>query len=89
LDSDETILVHGIIDCWFEDNGGIVIVDYKSDALPAGGVPALVDEYRTQMSVYVKALEGITGRAPSEALLYLFAVDSEVKVDVAILTTGG
>ena len=78
--SDETILVHGIIDCWLVDRGKIVLVDYKSDAVPPGGIPSLIDEYRVQMSVYAKAVEQITGQAPSEVLLYLFAVDAAVEV---------
>ncbi|MDR1559000.1 MAG: helicase-exonuclease AddAB subunit AddA, partial [Clostridiales bacterium] len=78
--SEETILVHGIIDCWFKENGGIVIVDYKSDALPPGGIPELIDEYRVQMEVYAKAVEHAAGQAPSETLLYVFAADTAATV---------
>ena len=78
--SDEIILVHGIIDCWFSENGKNIIVDYKSDSIPVDGVHALIDEYRVQMSIYTKAIENITGQAASEVLLYLFAIDGTVRV---------
>ena len=31
--SDETIFVQGIIDCLFEDEKGLVLVDYKTDGI--------------------------------------------------------
>jgi len=80
--SDETILVHGIIDCWFEENGKIILVDYKSDALPAGGMDELINEYRIQMEIYSEAILRTCGQAPSEVLLYLFSINSAVQVDV-------
>ena len=30
-DSDERILIQGIIDAWFEEDDGLVLVDYKTD----------------------------------------------------------
>ncbi|MDR2650427.1 MAG: helicase-exonuclease AddAB subunit AddA, partial [Clostridiales bacterium] len=78
--SEEIILLHGVIDCWFKENGGIVIVDYKSDALPSGGVSELIDKYRVQMAVYAKAVERVAGQPPLEMLLYLFAAGMAVDV---------
>ncbi|MCL2352131.1 MAG: UvrD-helicase domain-containing protein [Firmicutes bacterium] len=66
--SEELILVHGIIDCWFEENGEIVLVDYKSDSDPENAAP----RYRGQMEVYARALAKSTGRKVREKLLYLF-----------------
>jgi len=82
LSSDETILVHGIIDCWFEENGKIILVDYKSDSLPEGGLDELINEYRIQMKIYAEAIERTCGQAPSEVLLYLFSINTAIKVDV-------
>ncbi|MCL2462821.1 MAG: PD-(D/E)XK nuclease family protein, partial [Defluviitaleaceae bacterium] len=68
IPSDELILVHGIIDCWFEENGKIVLVDYKSDFDAAG----ISQRYSGQMEVYAQALEKSAGMEVGEALLYLF-----------------
>ena len=36
-DSDELVLIQGIIDAWFEDEDGAVLVDYKTDRIGEGG----------------------------------------------------
>ena len=33
---DETMLLQGVIDCWFETEDGLVLLDYKTDYVPAG-----------------------------------------------------
>jgi len=82
LTSDETILVHGIIDCWFEENGNIILVDYKSDSMPEGGLAELINKYQIQMKIYAEAIERTYGQAPSEVLLYLFSINTTVPVDI-------
>ncbi|MDR1914583.1 MAG: helicase-exonuclease AddAB subunit AddA [Clostridiales bacterium] len=78
IQSDEIILVHGIIDCWFEDNG-IIIVDYKSDAVSAENVWQIAEKYRPQMKIYSRALQKALGRKPKQALLYFFGIDNTVE----------
>ena len=36
-DSDALILLQGIIDAWFEEDDGLVLVDYKTDRVKEGG----------------------------------------------------
>ena len=70
-----TILVHGIIDCYFETaEGDIILVDFKSDARPE----TLHQRYATQMKIYRKAIEQSTGRAVAETLFYSFRLDDIV-----------
>jgi len=64
--ANETILVHGIIDCYFEEDGQIVLLDYKSDAQPA--------RHRTQMEIYKKAIANATAKNVKEMLIYSFAL---------------
>jgi ATP-dependent helicase/nuclease subunit A len=66
--ADETILVHGIIDCYFETPKGLVLVDFKNDA----DYDALPSRYRVQMEIYKKAIEKATGKAVAECLFYSF-----------------
>ena len=66
------LLLQGVIDCWFETSEGIVLIDYKTDFVPAGGGELIRKRYETQVSYYTRALEKITGRKVSEKYLYLF-----------------
>ena len=69
----ESILVQGVVDCVFEDeNGELVIVDYKTDRIPEGEDERfLTEKYRQQLILYGRALERITGTPV--AALYLYA----------------
>ncbi len=70
---DETILLQGVIDCYFEEQDGIVLVDYKTDHLPGEGSGVIRDKYRTQIEHYTRALEKITGKRVKERYIYLFS----------------
>ncbi len=50
----------GVIDAVFErPDGGIEVVDYKTDHIPASGAPALLEKYRAQLTVYRQAAQKI------------------------------
>ena len=67
--AEATILVHGIIDCYFETaEGEIVLVDFKNDANP----DTLHIRYATQMKIYRQAIEKATGKPVAESLFYSF-----------------
>lgn len=68
----EMMLLQGVIDCWFETEEGLVLLDYKTDYVPAGGADKMRQRYRVQLDYYVKALERITGQKVTEKFLYLF-----------------
>jgi len=72
VDCDETMLLQGVIDCWFETENGLVLLDYKTDYVPAGRSDIIRERYKVQMDYYTKALEKITGRKVTERYLYLF-----------------
>lgn len=65
-------LLEGVIDLAFIENGGWVIVDFKTDAVTPGETAARAAVYRPQLCLYALALEHITGRAVN-ALVVLFA----------------
>ena len=52
--ANEQVLVQGIADCVFVENGRLVIVDYKTDRV--SDEAALAGRYRAQLSVYRRAL---------------------------------
>ena len=80
-------VVEGFIDLLFEEPDGLVVVDYKTDALRSdAGIDAAVQRYRLQVGAYVMALERATGRAVKEVVLLFVRPKREVILrDVAAL----
>ncbi len=73
------ILVHGIIDLYFEENGSFVLLDYKTDYIENNNVSKISDKYKIQIELYKKSIELSSGKKVSEAGLYLFNADSYIK----------
>jgi ATP-dependent helicase/nuclease subunit A len=76
---EEFIFVQGVIDCVFEDEEGLVLIDYKTDGITdrfKGGFdqakPILEDRYRMQIELYTKAIETIWRRKVDERYLFFF-----------------
>ncbi|WP_035289648.1 helicase-exonuclease AddAB subunit AddA [Clostridium sp. KNHs214] len=74
----EKIMLQGIIDCYFEENGNIILLDYKTDYVE--NVEDIKERYKVQIEYYSKALESVTGRRVSEKYLYLFYNNSIVTI---------
>jgi ATP-dependent helicase/nuclease subunit A len=75
----ENVLVQGVVDCMFEDEAGLVLIDFKTDAITnrfPGGLDqakaVLEKRYRTQMDLYRRAIEQIWKKEVKECYLYLF-----------------
>lgn len=75
---DEKVLVQGVIDCAFFENGKTVVLDYKTDRVSEAG--HLAGLYHRQLEVYKIAAEECFGKDVSELLLYSFALGEEVKL---------
>ncbi len=78
IDSDELVLVQGIIDLYFEEDGALVLLDYKTDAVKEAG--QLIDRYQTQMDLYARALAAATGKEVRQKLIYSFRLEELVEV---------
>ena len=76
----EQVLLQGIIDCAFGENGDIVLVDYKTDRVRTP--EELADRYKTQLSVYAYAAKQIFEADVQEAYLYSFALGQAVRVNI-------
>ena len=73
---EEVILVQGIIDAYFEEEGGLVLLDYKTDKVKQP--EELTQRYYMQLNYYQEALERLTGKVVKEKILYSFALGKEV-----------
>ncbi len=84
--SGETILVQGVIDCFFENTDGTyTVLDYKTDRLPHNnGEEILIRRHKTQLTYYCRAVEKITGGKVSRAVLYSFALGKSVDVEMEL-----
>ena len=78
---EEQILIQGIIDAWFYEDGEIVLVDYKTDFVPEGQARRLAEKYRIQLEFYRQALERLTGKRVKEALIYSFCLGETVALE--------
>lgn len=76
--AEEKIVVQGIADCVFVEDGELVIVDYKTDT--GVDAEALLDRYSAQLEIYREALSKALGMPVKETLLYSFFMNSTVKV---------
>ena len=73
----ETILIQGIADCIFEENGEYVIVDYKTDSFVS---PKRLEEYKKQIEIYARAAEIITSAPVKEKIIYLIKDEKAIYV---------
>ena len=74
----ELLIVQGIIDLFFEEDGEIVLLDYKTDRVRTG--EELVSRYHLQLDYYQEALEKTLGKRVKEKLIYSFALGREIRV---------
>ena len=76
--SSELVVVQGIVDAWFEEDGKIVIVDYKTDSVDR--IEDLGARYESQLKYYGEALERITGKSIKERVIYSVKFGKELMI---------
>ncbi|MDR5659333.1 helicase-exonuclease AddAB subunit AddA [Serpentinicella sp. ANB-PHB4] len=79
--STETLLVQGTIDCYFEENDEIVLVDYKNNEITENNLDRIVNAYKDQLHFYKTALEKILNKKVKESYLYMFHIDKAIRVE--------
>lgn len=67
---DEKILIQGVIDAFFEEEDGLVLLDYKTDYVE--DVEEFKKKYVIQLKYYRRALEKITEKKVKEVYIYSF-----------------
>lgn len=75
-DSEELIVVQGIIDAYLEEDGQLVLMDYKTDRIRSPGI--LADHYGKQLDYYQRALEQMTGKQVKEKIIYSLTLGQEI-----------
>ena len=72
---DDKVLVQGIADCIFEEDGELVLVDYKTDYVKSA--EELLDLYKKQLAFYKNAAEKALKKPVKQSLLYSFSLGAE------------
>ncbi len=78
--AEETVLVQGMADAVFEEDGALVIVDYKTDRVKTAA--ELEERYRPQLAVYKEALSRTLQRPVKECLIYSFHLHQTIPVTI-------
>ncbi len=76
--SEEKILVQGVIDVYFEEDGKLVLMDYKTDLVASED--ELIARYKTQLDYYSEALSRLEKKPVSEILIYSFSLGEVIEV---------
>ena len=81
IEEDEKIMVVGIIDLFFEnENGEIILLDYKTDYVTKENIEEVKARYKVQLDLYKSAIEDISGKKVTKKGLYLFGINEFVEI---------
>ena len=80
LDADDSVLLQGVVDCFFEEDGELVVVDFKTDHLSHAQLDERAEHYRPQLEAYSMALTRVMGKKVKEKVLYFFSAGEEVRL---------
>jgi len=82
----EAMLIQGVIDCLFIEPDGVVLIDYKTDALKGMAPEVYAQRYDIQIGLYARAVSDIWHLPVKELYLYFF--DGPYLVDRSALLDG-
>ena len=89
LIKDEDLLVQGVMDIFFEDKDGkLILCDYKTDYLTKEELndkslarKKLNEAHSEQLSYYAEALRSMFGKYPDKVLIYSLPLGDTVEID--------
>ncbi len=71
-------MLQGVADCIFEEDGGYVILDYKTDRNVTPEI--LADRYSKQLRLYAAAFSEILDAPVKRACIYSFSLSREIEI---------
>ncbi len=74
------VMLQGVVDAAFEQDGALTVIDFKTDFVPRGGETERAEVYRTQIRTYVRALKRITGKPVAEAHVFFLRTGADVSL---------
>ena len=76
----EEVRLQGVIDLFFELDGAIILVDYKTDYVEDNIEEEMNRRYKIQLDYYSDAIKKITGKVVNKRYLYLFYIDKAIEL---------
>lgn len=77
----EDVMVQGIIDCYFIEEGEAVLIDFKSDHVTEATFAHAVPKYTVQLDYYARAIERLSGRRVKERYIHFIRTNQSHRVD--------
>lgn len=76
-DTDDVVIVQGIVDAYFFEGNNIILMDYKTDRTDKD---TLIKRYRAQLEYYARTLSELLDRPVAESIIYSFSLGCEITV---------
>ena len=77
----DQILLQGVVDCFFETEEGLTVVDFKTDRVRnREELAQRAQHYRTQLETYSRALERVMEKPVTRSVLYFLHVGETVEM---------
>jgi len=77
--AEEMVLVRGVIDCFYETEEGVVIIDFKTDRISPEQLEERAAFYEGQMRYYERAVGAILHKPVAEKYLYFLSAGRAVR----------
>ena len=86
---DAGTVLEGFVDLLYRDDDGLVIVDYKTDAVPEHAIASRVTLYRPQLAAYARAVEDATGEPVARTTLLFLTPARAYERPLDVRSRGG
>ncbi len=74
----ENVVIEGVADCAFVENGSLVIVDFKTDRAQSG--EELAEKYKEQLGIYRRCLSEVLDIPVKETVIYSFKLGKSIEI---------
>ncbi len=74
----ECVVIEGVADCAFIENGSLVIVDFKTDRAQSG--EELAEKYKEQLGIYRRCLAEVLDIPVKETVIYSFRLGKSIEI---------
>ncbi len=75
----EQVMLQGVVDCFWQEPDGIVILDFKTDYID-GDLQQKAERYAPQLHAYAAALSRIFQTPVKKTILYFFSANQPIEI---------
>nr|QGT51147.1 ATP-dependent helicase/nuclease subunit A [uncultured Firmicutes bacterium] len=79
-DDEQNILLQGVVDCFFEEEDGLVVLDYKTDCVSAEYAEKAAQRYQEQLKYYAAGLSKIFHKPVKKKYIYFLHCGKTVEL---------